>query len=399
MRMWWKRYVSASSAAIPPSAGRTNCLRLSVVRCSAQGRLQRLGNELVDGRFREHQPDHRGRLDDRSFLAAEQVETGGDQRLDRWRNDEFGHVRRAPHPLVGQHPDHLLDVQRVALGGLDHATPDLVRHRCLAEQPVDEQLRIFRGQRLELDRCRSRPAFPIRVLLEQLVPGGADQHDRHAFARLDQVIEELEERRGGIVDVVEQDDERLVRGKRFEQPTDPPEQLGHRDLRRGQADRGSDARRDLVALRVVGIEQPEDARLGGLRRCRPRRPLPRLRTASTIGQNVIASPYARHRPRSVTASASCSSRNSWIRRDLPTPGSPTHRHQPAALGDVRVGERLLQDRQLAVAARRAGSPRVSRSAPSISPTSRYAGTRSALPLSSRGSTSSSVDEAATRAHP
>ena len=48
-----------------------------------------------------------------------------------------------------------------------------------------------------------------------------------------------------------------------------------------------------------------------------------LRTASTIGQNVIASPYARHRPRSVTASDSCSSRNSWIRRDLPTPGSPT----------------------------------------------------------------------------
>ena len=126
--------------------------------------------------------------------------------------------------------------------------------------------RVGRGQRLELDRRRSRPAFPFRVLLEQLVPGGADQHDRHAFARLDQVIEELEERRGGIVDVVEQDDERLVRGKRFEQATDPPEQLGHRDLRRGQADRGSDARRDLVALRVVGIEQPEDARLGGLRR-------------------------------------------------------------------------------------------------------------------------------------
>ncbi len=106
----------------------------------AQGRLQRLGNELVDGRFREHQPDHRGRLDDRSFLSAQQVETGGDQRLDRWWNDEFGHVRRAPHALIGQHPDHLLDVERIALGGLDHPTPDLVGQRRVAEQPVDEQL-------------------------------------------------------------------------------------------------------------------------------------------------------------------------------------------------------------------------------------------------------------------
>ena len=54
--------------------------------------LQRIGNELVDRWFREYQPDHRGRLDDRSFLAREQVEARGDQRLDRRRNDEFGHV-------------------------------------------------------------------------------------------------------------------------------------------------------------------------------------------------------------------------------------------------------------------------------------------------------------------
>ena len=239
---------------------------LATQRCQVltKGRLQRLGNKLVDGLLREHQPDHRGRLDDRSFLSAEQVEPGGDQRLDGWWNDEFGHVRRAHHALIGQHPDHLLDVERIALGGLDHTMPDLIGQRRAAEQPVDEHFGVGRGQRLELDRRRSRLAFPFGVLLEQLVPGGADQHDRHAFARLDQVIEELEERRGGIVDVVEQDDERLVRGKRFEQATDPPEQLGHRDLRRGKADRGSDASHDLVALRVLRIEQVEDARLGGL---------------------------------------------------------------------------------------------------------------------------------------
>jgi hypothetical protein len=48
-----------------------------------------------------------------------------------------------------------------------------------------------------------------------------------------------------------------VHGERFEPPADPPEQLGNRDLRRGQADRSSDARREVLQGKTAIAELAE----------------------------------------------------------------------------------------------------------------------------------------------
>ena len=81
---------------------------------------------------------------------------------------------------------------------------------------------------------------PVRPRLEQLVACEADQQDRHALDPAGQVLDQVQQRRLGPVDVVEDDDQRPLRGERLEQLPDGPEDL----LRRSAAaepDRGGDA--------------------------------------------------------------------------------------------------------------------------------------------------------------
>ncbi len=56
---------------------------------------------------------HRAALEHASLARLELVEARSQQRLDRRRH------RDVPHPLLGEHRNHLLDEERVAAGGLE----------------------------------------------------------------------------------------------------------------------------------------------------------------------------------------------------------------------------------------------------------------------------------------
>ena len=69
-------------------------------------------------------------------------------------------------------------------------------------------------QPLERDRGRgSHAATPSRPLLEQLVPGNAQKQDGRAADPLREALDQVQERRLCPMDVVQDEDNRLVRRK------------------------------------------------------------------------------------------------------------------------------------------------------------------------------------------
>ena len=71
------------------------------------------------------------------------------------------------------------------------------------------------------------------------------------------VLQGVEQRRLGPVDVVDQDDERTVARRDLEQASDGPVRLLDRDRAGRRADESCDERRDAAAL-VVVARQPRD---------------------------------------------------------------------------------------------------------------------------------------------
>ena len=215
-----------------------------------------------------------------------------------------------------------------------------------------------RVERLEQHGCR--------VQLAAAQPGGGrgapDARGRgagsaHPGSEIGDVLDQVEEGRLAPVDVVEEDDDRLLGRRRFEQLRNGlGDLLGGRRLLLPAAPRSTRVRRLLL----------------GAASCF---------TISTTGHYVIPSPYERHRPVH-DARVACEARNSRDSRDLPTPGAPStvkSRHvcsEPDALPRVREQPRARGRGR--PAARRSGA-RTARPAASTE-TSRYAASGSALPF-------------------
>ena len=96
-------------------------------------------------------------------------------------------------------------------------------------------------------------AAPARTLVEELGAGDADEQDRRVVRPLRQMLDEVEKRRLGPLQVIEQDDQRPSAALRLEEPTD-----GRRSRRSGpgrpEVDRGRDSLCDQA--RVVPLEAP-----------------------------------------------------------------------------------------------------------------------------------------------
>ena len=150
------------------------------------------GDELLDRRLREDEPiTEAGSITARSS-RGQLVEPRGEQRLDRRRDGELAEVARrrpsAPSSGAGapssiEHRQHLLDEQRVALGGLDDplAAPRGRGRRRRAG--CSTTLRAVARRRAARARCASRRrSGPLRPRLEQLVARGADEQDRRVLA-------------------------------------------------------------------------------------------------------------------------------------------------------------------------------------------------------------------------
>ena len=199
-----------------------------------QARIDRAAvlHEVRHGAGPEDGTRHRCVLGQPLLLAREPVEPGTDQALQARRH---GHVLELlPHADVrqdarlDQHPDGLLQEERVAARPREQGVDGALRREVvLGKERTQERLSVNRGQRLEGDtHVVRRLDEPLRPGVVQLGPAGAEDEDRTAGSVLNEVGDQLEQRRLGPVQVFEDDHERTLHGVQLEEAPDAPVQLG-----------------------------------------------------------------------------------------------------------------------------------------------------------------------------
>ena len=129
--------------------------------------------------------------------------------------------------VVGQQPRELLGVQRVAGGPLQQQGLDPDGQHRPADQGGQQPGRLQVGQRPQRDPGRRRvAAAPARLALQQLGPGRGHDQQGQVGRALDQVLQELEHRLVGPVQVLDHQDQRAGGGDGLDEPPPGGEQLG-----------------------------------------------------------------------------------------------------------------------------------------------------------------------------
>src|SRR5918912_3339036 len=101
-------------------------------------------------------------------------------------------------------------LKRFALRLLEHEVPHLLRQVVLGEERVRELLALGVRERLELDRRRAdAPAAPAGPDVQELRPGETEDQQGDVSDPRGEVLDEVEQRILGPVDVLEDEDERL----------------------------------------------------------------------------------------------------------------------------------------------------------------------------------------------
>ena len=187
-----------------------------------------------------------------------------------------------PAVAAGAHGDDLLEEEGVSLGGGEHA-PGVGRGDPRAGRELREQLgRVVVRERAEGEDRAARARAGDPSALEQLRARQADEQQRDVPRERRHMVEQVEQRRLGPVDVVDDDDQRPVGGADLEQPADRPVGLVGRDGARGDADDARDVAGDRLRLVVARAAISAIALTSG-------RPASR-RTISASGQYVMPSP-------------------------------------------------------------------------------------------------------------
>ncbi len=207
-----------------------------------------------DGTAMEELALDRAVLEHYALGRVELVESRGQQRLDRRRN------RDVAVGGVTDELDHLLDEERVAA----RRPPDprlqlLVRIRAL-DQARDQFVGLGLGERLQEHVGRvQHAAAPRRSPVEQLGPRHAEEEDGHPAGQVGDVLDEVEEGLLAPLDVVEETDDRLLRGVGLEELAERPRDLvgcrGRVGLAEQPVERVAD---DLVDERGVVAELLHD---------------------------------------------------------------------------------------------------------------------------------------------
>jgi hypothetical protein len=100
----------------------------------------------------------------------------------------------------------LLDEQRVAIGGVHDSRTHVVRH---VTQLTDKKIGMGQLERLQPDNPHIRPRrSPLRSYVEQVRSCRAQQHQRRVLRERRDILDKVEQRRLGPMDVVEHEDER-----------------------------------------------------------------------------------------------------------------------------------------------------------------------------------------------
>ena len=135
--------------------------------------------------------------------------------------------RRRVARALEMHADELLRVERVAARVRKQSRLDLGRKQNPLEQRADQLRRLFVAERRHRDGGGIQlPASPGRTAVQQLRTCGANNENRDAARPVDQVIDEVEQIVVGPVEVVEDQDERVLLGECFEEAPPGSKALG-----------------------------------------------------------------------------------------------------------------------------------------------------------------------------
>jgi hypothetical protein len=118
----------------------------------------------------------------------------------------------------GEHRHELLHEQRVAAGDLHDAGAGFLAD---LGQSLDQLSHLVFGQGLERDRLSA----PAGALLHELRPCEAQKQHRRVARPVDEVLDQIEQRRLRPVDVLDDENERLLTGAPLERLPHRPEDL------------------------------------------------------------------------------------------------------------------------------------------------------------------------------
>ena len=164
-------------------------------------------SDVLDSALPEDPADNSRSLQQYFGIWRQVIDTRSDERLERVGNTIVV-------AALGEHANGLLDEQRVALRSIEQALGQGRRIRQVGDESGDELVTLLLGQRLELDGGRPHAASaPAGTYVEQVRSGQAEDQQRRAHPVGD-VLDEVEHRLFGPVDVLEEEDERLHVGKR-----------------------------------------------------------------------------------------------------------------------------------------------------------------------------------------
>jgi hypothetical protein len=154
----------------------------------------------------------------------------------------------------------LLAEEWLSLRGLHDPRADAAAEILLAGKRINEGLGLGLGQWLQNDRVVAHA--PPRALLEQMWSRNAEDEHRRLGDPGAEILDQVEQRRLGPVDVFENDDERTLPGQSLEETPDRPEDLAGGRTALGSSGQLEHALRDGAGVRVVREQ-------GGDRRVRP----------------------------------------------------------------------------------------------------------------------------------
>lgn len=216
-------------------------------------RTHGIGGQVRDRAPVEDGAGDRSGLEHDALLPAKPVEPRGEERRDRRRNGDRARPDRPPSSLIGreralvdEHGDHLLGEERVALRGLRDPGTHLRREPRAPEQLLSHAAGLLLREGRQQDALRALvPLHPARAILEQLGTCRAYHQERSVLGRLDDVLDEIQERRLGPVDVFDDDHQRAPARELLQHLAGRPEGLADRErLVREAEDRGQ-ARDDV----------------------------------------------------------------------------------------------------------------------------------------------------------
>ena len=234
---------------------------------------------MLDRGPREKEPDHGRRLDHGAFVRRQEIQPCSEKRLNRAGDRQLGQVAgrdpapgfSAKSPVVDQHGQELLDEEWVSLGDGDDAVTHRDREWRVADDVVDDLRALLARERRQLDE-RAGSFRPIRPVVEEVGPRGTEHEERHAGHCGGQVLDQVEKRGLGPVDVLERHDQRLPFCLGLEELARRPEDFleGKGGLRKSDRRRepgrdvtgvGTDDLFDLDPGRVVRIVFPQPRRI------------------------------------------------------------------------------------------------------------------------------------------